>query len=233
MAKRPAANERKRQKAPPEKSRRHLLPVVIGGVMVLIVFVAVDALLFHGWPFGSGETQAQAITDSDAPLASFFTPEVRAWRSQILEWAKTYHVNPNVIAIVIQIESCGNPAAISGAGAVGLMQVMPFHFENGENMLNPDTNVRQGMTVFYECLTQFSHWDLGLALACYNGGPSVTTSDYELWADETQHYYRWATGLWHDVEKRHKTSSTLTDWLNAGGSQLCDQAALAAAGQKP
>jgi len=47
-----------------------------------------------------------------------------------------------VIAIVIQIESCGSPVAMSGAGALGLMQVMPYHFENGENMINPDTNVR-------------------------------------------------------------------------------------------
>jgi len=62
-------------------------------IAVVVVFLAVDALLVHGWPFRE-QTAAQVITDPDAPLASFYSPEVRAWRSQILEWAKTYRVNP-------------------------------------------------------------------------------------------------------------------------------------------
>lgn len=221
----PKANKPKRTAEPrPEQPQvRRVPPFVVGMAVVLIAFLAIDALLLHGWPF-SGQTARQRITDSDAPLASFFSPEVRAWRSQIREWAKTYSVNPNVIAIVIQIESCGNPVAMSGAGALGLMQVMPYHFEDGENMINPDTNVRLGMKVFYECLTQFADWDLGLALACYNGGPSVTAIDYDQWATETQHYYVWATGLWRDVVHGKKSSGTLDDWLDAGGQRLCDQA---------
>jgi soluble lytic murein transglycosylase-like protein len=230
MAKRaPTANRKQAARQQPEETRRRIMPFVAGMAAALTLLVAIYALVLHGWPFNREQSARQQITDSDAPLASFFTPEVLAWRTQIRQWAQTYHVNPNVIAIVIQIESCGSPVAISGAGALGLMQVMPFHFDNGENMINPDTNVQRGMTVFYECLTQFAHWDLGLALACYNGGPSVTTIDYDLWADETQHYYRWATGLWRDVEQGKKSSSTLDDWLNAGGRLLCDQAARQAA----
>jgi soluble lytic murein transglycosylase-like protein len=233
MAKR-ASQSRRKQAAnpPPEQVRRRFTPFVAGMVATLLMFLLLDALLLHGWPFTREESARQRITDSDAPLASFFTPEVLGWRSQIREWAKLYSVNPNVIAIVIQIESCGDPIAMSGAGALGLMQVMPFHFQNGENMINPDTNVQTGMDVFYQCLTQFANWDLGLALACYNGGPSVTTTDYAQWAEETQHYYRWATGLWRDVVQGKKSSSTLDDWLAAGGQRLCDQAARQAAKQK-
>ncbi|MBI5959948.1 MAG: transglycosylase SLT domain-containing protein, partial [Chloroflexi bacterium] len=55
-------------------------------------------------------------------------PSVRHWKTQIHEWAAEYELNPNVVAIVIQIESCGDPSVISWAGATGLMQVMPFHF---------------------------------------------------------------------------------------------------------
>jgi hypothetical protein len=195
---------------------------------VAVVGLAVLAwlIVFDRWPLGGGAA-AQSITDPEAPLASFFTPEVRHWKPQILEWARVYDVNPNVLAIVIQIESCGDSSVISGAGAVGLMQVMPFHFEDGENMLNPDMNVQRGMTVFYECLTQFAGWDLGLALACYNGGPSVTQSDQSTWALETQYYYHWATGLWNDVVKGHKTSATLDEWLAAGGARMCKDSATA------
>jgi soluble lytic murein transglycosylase-like protein len=229
MAKRtPNADRKQAAKEQPVETSRRFMPFAAGMAAVLILLMVIDALVVHGWPFNRA-TERQQITDSDAPLASFFTPEVQAWRMQIREWAKTYNVNPNVIAIVIQIESCGNPIAISGAGALGLMQVMPFHFDNGENMINPDTNVQNGMNVFYECLTQFANWDLGLALACYNGGPSVTTIDYDQWAEETQHYYRWATGLWRDVEQGKKSSGTLDDWLSAGGQRLCDQAARQAA----
>ncbi len=190
--------------------------------MVLVVVAWLTVL--HRWPLDSGAAE-QSITDPDAPLASFFTPEARHWKPQILDWARVYDVNPNVLAIVIQIESCGDSTAISVAGAVGLMQVMPFHFEDGENMLNPDMNVQRGMTVFYECLTQFSGWDLGLALACYNGGPSVTLSDPSAWALETQYYYHWATGLWEDVVEGRKTSATLDEWLAAGGARMCNSSA--------
>lgn len=225
MAKRtPTTSPHKRSPAHPERFQSRTWPVMIGIVLVLAGLWVVDAVLLHMLPFHRDEIPAQVITNPDAPLAAFFTPEVLAWRSEILQWAQNYRVNPNVIAIVIQIESCGNSVAISSAGALGLMQVMPFHFENGENMLNPDTNVQRGMTVFYECLTQFANWDLGMALACYNGGPSVTQSDYALWADETQYYYRWATGLWHDVVEGNRSSETLTDWLAAGGERLCAQA---------
>jgi soluble lytic murein transglycosylase-like protein len=221
------ASSRKRkppQTTPAILSRQRALPLAIGIAAVLVGLLVVDALLFDVLPF-IGNGPAHAITDSSAPLASFYAPEVLAWRSQIREWARTYDVNPNVIAIVIQIESCGDPVAVSSAGALGLMQVMPFHFENGENMLNPDTNVRRGMFVFYECLTQFADWDLGMALACYNGGPSVTQIDYELWAEETRYYYRWATGLWSDVSEGNDKSQTLSQWLDAGGQRLCRQAA--------
>lgn len=225
MTKQASSRKRKSpQTTPAILTRQRAVPLAIGIAVVLVGLLVVDTLLFDVLPF-IGNGPAQAITDSSAPLASFYAPEVLAWRSHIQEWARTYDVNPNVIAIVIQIESCGDPVAISIAGAVGLMQVMPYHFEDGENMLNPDTNVRRGMFIFYECLTQFADWDLGMALACYNGGPGVTLTDYDLWAEETQYYYRWATGLWSDASKGHDTSETLSQWLDAGGQRLCHQAA--------
>ncbi|MBN2304298.1 MAG: transglycosylase SLT domain-containing protein [Anaerolineae bacterium] len=200
---------------------------VLVGVLVLVGALTLAAVrLFDLWP-GSGDDPAipQTITNPDAPLASFYQPTVMYWQGDIVRWAQQYGVNPNVIAIVVQIESCGHPAAISPAGATGLMQVMPFHFDDGDNMLNADINVQYGMNVFYECLTLFANWDLGLALACYNGGPSVTQIDSSLWAAETQYYYRWATGLWDDVVNGRDTSKTLALWLDAGGRNLCNSAA--------
>jgi len=200
--------------------RRWIVPTTLAGIALIVGLLVIDAYLVDVVPF-TGSRHDQPITDPSAPLAPFYADQVLSWRDEIYAWAKQYSVNPNVIAIVMQIESCGDPVAISSAGALGLMQVMPFHFQNGENMINPDTNVMRGMTVFYECLTQFAGWDLGMALACYNGGPRVTQIDFSQWAAETQSYYRWATGLWTDVQAGSETSQTLNEWLGAGGQRLC------------
>jgi len=227
--KRISKKEQERLAALAARRRRRAGYVVLAVVGLALILGEVINLsgVSLGLPFGGGKAASQSLTNPEAPLASFYTPEVKHWQPEIQRWAREYGVNPNVIAIVIQIESCGNPVALSGAGAVGLMQVMPFHFDNGQNMLDPDVNVQRGMSVFYECLTQFSGWDLGLALACYNGGPGVTQQDYQNWAPETQYYYRWATGLWDDMIKGRKTSAVLSEWLAAGGKGLCERAALA------
>ncbi len=216
----------KQQERPTWQRRWRVALALAGGLLVVLILVGIirPAPLTDLLPF-LGASASQRITNSSASLSSFYAPEVMHWRPKILEWARKYHVNPNVIAIVIQIESCGSPDVISPAGAVGLMQVMPYHFANGENMLNPDTNVENGMDVFYECLNQFADWKLGVALACYNGGPGVTQRDFGTWPEETQSYYRWATGMWDDATHRRRTSKTLSDWLAAGGRLLCSRAA--------
>jgi hypothetical protein len=218
---RPARKPPARRGFRPEDLRQQAVPMVIIATVLLVGLLVIDRFVINILPFVGGSAADQPITDPDAPLAPFFASQVLEWGDKIREWAEQYDVNPNVIAIVMQIESCGDPVAISSAGALGLMQVMPFHFDNGENMLNPDTNVRVGMGVFYECLTQFAGWDLGMALACYNGGPRVTQIDFSQWAAETQSYYRWATGLWSDVRAGHESSDTLNEWLDAGGQRLC------------
>lgn len=216
-----------RQSSSAALARRYyavLIVAVLLGILVIALLITATPLSEQLLP-GGDETGDQSITNPNASLSSIFTPEVLYWRDEILAWAQQYQVNPNVIAIVIQIESCGGPTQLSYVGATGLMQVMPFHFDNGENMLNPDTNVERGMSVFYECLTVFADWDLGLALACYNGGPGVTVTDSAYWADETRYYYQWATGLWDDVTHHRKSSDTLTTWLQAGGANMCQESA--------
>jgi soluble lytic murein transglycosylase-like protein len=209
-SKKPTKQEQARLRT--RRSRIWIALAFIAALILVEFFARVD------WPF-SIRSNRQTIRNADAPLASFYTPEVLRWRDAIEGWADQYDLNPNVIAIIMQIESCGDPAVISPAGALGLMQVMPFHFENGENMLNPDTNVRRGMGHLFDCL-EFGDWDMGRALACYNGG--FVSPDN--WAAETEAYYYWGTGLWDDVVKGHETSDTLDEWLGAGGQNLCARA---------
>lgn len=158
------------------------------------------------------------------PLSPVFTREVQHWAPQISQWATQYGVEPNLAAIIMQIESCGDPQAVSRAGAQGLFQVMPFHFSAGENSLDPDTNARRGLNYFAERLEQ-TNGDIGRAFAGYNGGHVAAASNWSSWAAETQRYYLWSTGIYNDIQSGLTTSPTLAAWLDAGGRSLCQQAA--------
>lgn len=177
----------------------------------------------------SESVDARAINASIAAtsgnlLSPAFTAEVQHWAPEILAWAQTYALDPDMIATIMQIESCGDPNAVSSAGAQGLFQVMPFHFAAGEDMQDPDTNARRGLNYLRERLTQTSG-DYGRAFAGYNGGHVAAGSSWDYWAAETQRYYIWSKGIYDEVSQGLTESQTLQQWLAAGGASLCRQAA--------
>jgi soluble lytic murein transglycosylase-like protein len=79
---------------------------------------------------------------------------------------------PELILAVIEVESNFDRYAISVAGAIGLMQIMPFWLEEigrpDDNLLHVDTNLRYGCTIlrFYY---DKEKGDLRRALGRYNG----------------------------------------------------------------
>ncbi|GAB4521928.1 MAG: hypothetical protein Fur0018_03040 [Anaerolineales bacterium] len=156
-------------------------------------------------------------------LAPFFSPSVQYWRKDILRWARQWQLDPNLVATVMQIESCGDPRAISHAGAMGLFQVMPFHFQPGENPYDPDTNAMRGMAYLHRALDAFGQ-NPRLALAGYNGGIGGASQAESLWSAEMVRYAYWGSGVYADARAGKKNSPRLQEWLNAGGASLCAQA---------
>lgn len=156
-------------------------------------------------------------------LSPVFSKEVRHWEPQIMNWAALYSLDPDIIATIMQIESCGDPNAVSGAGAQGLFQVMPFHFEAGEDMQYPDTNAFRGMK-FYNTMLAHTGGDVLLSFAGYNGGYAAADHPYEQWPAETQRYLYWAQGIYEEAKAGATESTRLQEWLNAGGIGLCQQA---------
>jgi soluble lytic murein transglycosylase-like protein len=153
-------------------------------------------------------------------LSTVFTPEVQYWASNIAAWAETYQLDPNLIATVMQIESCGDHTVGSSAGAQGLFQVMPFHFIAGEDMLDIETNAGRGLEYLKGALTR-AQGDVGLALVGYNGGYGAMSGG---WAAETRQYYYWGTGIYAEATSGAAESTRLEEWLAAGGSTLCRRA---------
>lgn len=165
-----------------------------------------------------------AAANPTGGISPLFSREVRHWEPQILAWSAKHGVDPNMTATIMQIESCGDPQAVSRAGAQGLFQVMPFHFATGENSLDPDTNAFRGLNYFVERLQQ-TNGDVGRAFAGYNGGHVAAAGSWDSWAAETQRYYTWSTGIYNDAVAGLTESPTLQRWMAAGGASLCAQAA--------
>jgi hypothetical protein len=156
-------------------------------------------------------------------ISPIFTPEVRHWEHKIVEWAAAHDLDPNIVATIMQIESCGNPEAVSIAGARGLFQVMPFHFSGNENMLDPDTNAMRGLNFYNEQL-RYTGNDKLLSFAGYNGGYAASGGNFANWPDETKRYYNWAKGIYEDAQSGATSSETLDAWLAAGGAAGCQAA---------
>jgi len=156
-------------------------------------------------------------------ISPIFTPEVQHWGGQIVIWAATAGVDPNLAATVMQIESCGDPLARSRAGAIGLFQVMPFHFDALDNPYDPATNAARGLTYLRKALER-ADGKYSLALAGYNGGIGVVGRSESLWASETRRYVYWGEGIYADALSGQAESPRLQEWLAAGGASLCQQA---------
>jgi soluble lytic murein transglycosylase-like protein len=124
----------------------------------------------------------------------------------------------------MQIESCGDPFAQSSAGAMGLFQVMPYHFDPGEDPYNPKTNALRGLDYLSRALAA-RDGVVRYGLAGYNGGITGAKRAEYSWPAETQRYVYWGTGIYDAAVEDLKISDRLDEWMARGGSSLCQQAA--------
>lgn len=88
--------------------------------------------------------------------------------------AHAYGLRPDLVYAVIDAESHGDPAAISRAGAVGLMQLMPGTSAEYAviNPFDPQANVAGGVHYLRDLLVRY-HGNVSYALAAYNAGPGL------------------------------------------------------------
>ena len=85
--------------------------------------------------------------------------------------ALQHHVQPALLLAVMKAESSFNPIAVSKAGAVGLMQLIPeTAIRHGvRNLYDANDNITGGAKHLRYLLNRF-HGNIRLALAAYNAG---------------------------------------------------------------
>ncbi|HDN25526.1 MAG TPA: lytic transglycosylase domain-containing protein [Thioploca sp.] len=113
------------------------------------------------------------LADISSVYASYTHSELREWARQA---AIRYGVDVKLVFAIIQRESGWNTSAVSpGAGAIGLMQIMPstgrgFCGLTWEQLFDPIKNINCGVRYFKAQLDRFG--SVKQALCAYNAGPN-------------------------------------------------------------
>lgn len=94
--------------------------------------------------------------------------------AMISEAARQHRLSPELLKALIKVESDFNPQAVSRAGALGLMQIMPENLSalRVQDPFDPWENIMGGSRYLNQMLQRFEG-KLHLALAAYNAGPTI------------------------------------------------------------
>lgn len=121
-------------------------------------------------------TPSEDVDWGTPKIAERFLPKFRAmvdhWGPIVDDAGTDYRLPSSNIAGIMWGESEGDPRAQSPAGALGLMQLMPYHFTDSErpNAFEPRLNIRKGASLLATARAGFR--DLVQMASAYNaGGP--------------------------------------------------------------
>ena len=111
---------------------------------------------------------------AESALCSYWQSNITQWADLITKYSKENGLDPNFVAALIEEESKGNPRLISRAGAVGLMQIMPYEAgftwrPRTRTLLKPEANLEWGTNTLNEVIRQ-AQGRLSLAVLAYNSG---------------------------------------------------------------
>jgi soluble lytic murein transglycosylase-like protein len=156
-----------RRKLPP-KRRPAALRSVRAGVLALVLLTVVA----ESTRLESSNAKPPARRAAAAATVSATCPVPRPFRSAFATASATTGVPLSLLVATAYEESHMNPNAHSGAGATGLLQLMPATARelrlDGDD---PATNVLAGARYLRQMMDRFDSLDL--ALAAYNAGPSA------------------------------------------------------------
>jgi soluble lytic murein transglycosylase-like protein len=111
----------------------------------------------------SGEFGEISVPASVADRLAMWEPDLQTLSSE-------YGVDPDLARAVMRLESGGNPNAVSSAGAIGLMQLMPGTAKGlGVDPKDPKRNLEGGIKYLAQLSDKYNG-DYEKTLAAYNAG---------------------------------------------------------------
>lgn len=134
--------------------------------LVLLAFVAESTRV------ESSKARAPAHAAAAAPTLAAGCPVPSAFRRAFAAASASTGLSPSLLVATAYEESRMNPRARSGAGARGLLQLLPAtaHALRLDGT-DPATNVLAGARYLKEMIDRFDSLELGLA--AYNAGPTA------------------------------------------------------------
>jgi hypothetical protein len=176
-------------------------------------------------------------------ISDVFTAEVKAWEADICRWSEEHAMDPDLIATIMQIESCGNNNAKSVTGVRGLFQVTGANLD-GQDPWDPNVSMAKGPGKVLKNELKAANGDVKAALAGYNGGGKAreyingqinrtqfylflrnhrsghwrTSGKAQAKINEVEWYAEWAN-IYFEAKNGDKT--TIDKWLAKGGHRMC------------
>lgn len=128
-------------------------------------------LVVSGQPAQGLKAFAPRAPHEDSPPPESMVVEASAWYPLLRRVADDARIDIALLEAVVHQESAFDPNAVSRAGAVGLMQLMPATARRFgvRDRFDPEQNLRGGARYLAWLLDHFNQ-DLDLALAAYNAG---------------------------------------------------------------
>lgn len=140
-----------------------------------------DLLTALGPAAGPGFSKPQYLT-----LGSYQTPELKP--------ANGFTIDRALVYAIVRQESAFNPGAVSGAGAMGLMQMLPAsatlatgdprYRRRPKMLLNPQVNLRVGQDYLGYLMDRGVGPDLLKMVAAYNAGPGAVLKTTAMVGDD-------------------------------------------------
>ena len=168
------------------------IPRMLRMTIITLVMVTIFSETFGGLArpqlLGDTSLTADEIMSKDKAKSALnvFKSVPVEYLPHVFKAAKLHGVSPLLVASIIHVESRGNHKAVSSAGALGLMQVMPFNAKicnlSLDNLKKPVPNIYCGTKLISMFIKQYGVYN---GIRAYNGGPKCA---FKMKCKETEDY---------------------------------------------
>ena len=164
-----------RQGPRPDISRDRLDLEAHKSFSLLVDLIADSRVGLHG-SFAIGDVepiQAPRLEVVDGVASTLIFAEDEYIQRLTDYYGEYYQVDPVLVRLIMEQESGFDPFALSPAGAIGLMQLMPdtAWMLGVDDPWDPEENIEGGVRYFAQQMDRFGRVEL--ALAAYNAGPGA------------------------------------------------------------